>query len=58
MQIKELKAKELLLEIMQSADLVKFAKYTPTTEEVKEYKNNTLQFLKEHEPSLEETTNV
>lgn len=50
---KELLGKDNLFDALESTDLVKFAKYIPTAEEIKNYQKTALQFLEKHEPKTE-----
>ncbi len=42
--------KELLIDILRSSDLVKFAKYLPASNELLDYQKNGVKFLNNHKP--------
>jgi len=50
---KELAEQLALLECLDTADIVKFAKHIPTPEEFQEYQKSALRFLAVHEPELD-----
>jgi len=55
---KELHNEGLLFEVLESADLVKFAKYLPVQEEIAEYQRKALAFIDEYEPQQEQTDDL